>query len=243
MAAVGGSTAIYRFVFAADAGDSWGGWFVAAAGSFTAGARLRTEDGTYTVLTQVADGFDGSLFGLQEGQVFVDWYRDGASAAFLPIRLGPSIAAGTAGLGSEVGAAWTGEAWMNFGLGGALQAESDRDSYFGWRFQDVLTGDFYAGWTIEDSGRWAPGTVIQAARGFYVIDQEIALGRHSGFADGTLWITGYFDAGSGRFLDTYNELVGEPSGIGGLGSETDAAFTGRQWDWFGFGDTHWVDAS
>ena len=65
MTAFGGPQAICGFVFAADSGDAWGGWFIAAADAFTAGAEPRMPAGAYTGLGQTTDVFKVELFGLQ----------------------------------------------------------------------------------------------------------------------------------------------------------------------------------
>ena len=147
LAAFGGPYAIYGFTFAADSGDSWGGWFVAAAGAFAADARVSGPAGTYTVLGPTTVSLDLITFGLAEGQVFIDWYRDEDSDRFLPTRLGASVAAGTAGLGSEFDAAWDGARWDDFGLGGQAQASSGRPNgtrRVEWVFE-AFSGDSWRG--------------------------------------------------------------------------------------------------
>jgi hypothetical protein len=243
MAAISGPNAIYSFVFATDSGDSWGGWFVAAAGSFTAGARLRTEGGAYTVLTQVADGFDGSLFGLQEGQIFVEWYRSGQTEQFLPTRNGPGLAAGVGGLGSELDQAWTGADWTTFGEGGRHQARlppGGADTRFTWIFE-ALSGDRWGGLLFDAGATWRPGDTYQTADGIYRILEEASVPAGSGMAPGTVQIIGgYYDSAGGRELPIQRATSGV-DGPTGLGSEMAAAWTGTAFVPFGLGGTVQAD--
>jgi hypothetical protein len=241
MAAAGGSRAIYGFAFAADSGDSWGGWFVAAAGAFAAGALLRAQAGAYTVLGQTADGLDVGIFGLVEGQVFVEWYHDGGSDLFLPTRLGPSVAAGSVGLGSELDAVWDGVRWNEFGLGGALQANAESSSLYRWYFHDITTGDTYLGWLLDDRALYPAGLELRTGNGVYVIEREVPTNEYRNMNYGTVWIDGYYDARSNRWLDTYHRQAGAPSGSAGLGSEQDWAWDGDEWDLFVAGVTQWVN--
>lgn len=220
MAAVGGPNAIYGFVFSADSGDSWGGLFVAATGAFTAGARLRGPAGTYTVLGPTTDGLDLGTVGLVEGQVVIEWYRDGQSDVFLPTRLGPSVAAGSAGLGSELDAAWDGAAWDHFGLGGQLQANSGRASgtrRVEWVFE-AFSGDSWHGILFAEPLQFAPGDTLQVALGRYRITGETPV--EPGLAAGTVRLSGsFFDASSAGFLPIDTSSGATDAGTAGLGSE------------------------
>jgi hypothetical protein len=237
-AAAGGLNAIHTFVFDADSGDTWGGWFIGIAGAFVAGTRLQTPHGAYTVLAQTTEGFDVSLLGLQAGQVFVEWYRDGAGAVFLPTRLGPSVPAGTTGLGSELDTAWNGLAWDDFGFGGLLQAEAAAAtrSAFTWRFT-AQGGDRWEGVVYAASNALVPGVSVATPHGSYMV-----LGARSLDADeeaivaGTVRLTGsYFDAGSGSTLAVRDAGLEVDAGVSGLGSEIGAAWDGRRWVAFGEG--------
>ena len=350
---------LFTFTFTATSGDAWGGFFVSDSAAHAPGNTLATAFGTYTVGAETETGLDLTTLGLEDGGVFVEWYWDAATAGFLPTRNGPAVAsgtaglgsetdaawsgtawdifgaggagladaavgtgdalftwtffassgdrwrgvlfdaaaafapgdtfatawgsylidterpvtpgeaaprgtvrltegyldagsgtwlnvagawgatdAGTAGLGSETGAAWNGEGWAAFGAGGAFQADLDRDSSFSWYFHDPATGDWYSGWVIEDTGRYAPGTRIPA-RGdaFYVITGESAFGAPSGHADGTTWISGFLDGGSGRWLETESWRAGQPLATRGLGFEADRAWDGNEWDGFSAAST------
>ncbi len=240
MAAVGGSRAIYRFDFTADSGDAWGGWFVAAADAFTAGAELRMPAGAYTVLGQTTDVLEVDLFGLQEGQVFVEWYRDGQSGQFLPTRNGPATPAGTAGLGSELDAAWDGVSWNYFRGGFTMDVHIITPKIFIFYFHSAVNGDTYIGRVVEDRAVYSAGSVIRTDSGVYAITAELPLGVGDSVLTGTVWIDGYHDFSTGRWLDTYQRQVGAASGSHGLGSEQDWAWDGDEWDLFLAGVTQWV---
>lgn len=357
-AELGTADSIFTFTFTAFGGDAWGGWFVADSATFAAGTTLATAFGRYSVTAEQPAGTDLSPFGLEDGQVFVEWYRDAGSAQFLPTRLGPSVAAGTAGLGSEAdaawsgaawdgfgsggadladaitqaadslftwtftartgdrwhgvlfergvahapgdavetphgtyrilaeraltgeevaprgtvrltgtyedaaprselqvrdaglavdagtaglgsetGSAWDGEAWVAFGAGGAVQADADRDSSFAWFFHDPVLNDWYGGWLVDDSDRFGVGTVIPHRGGSYVISGETELGGHAGHPNGTIWINGFHDGGAGRWLETASWRAGRPLETRGLGLEADGAWDGDGYDAFGAAGT------
>lgn len=346
---------IFTFTFTANSGDAWGGTFVADSAAFAAGFSQTTAFGRYAITAEQEAGIDLSGQGMEDGQVFVEWYRDAGSGGFLATRNGPAIASGIAGLGSEsdaawsgvawdsfggggadqadaavlaadslftwtftarsgdrwggtlfdlgaaynvgdlvetaqgsyritgerrlaggeeaaargtvrltggyfdaqsnttltiqdagqpvdagsnglgseTGAAWTEEAWMSFGAGGAFQANADRDSVYTWHFHDPALNDWYGGWLVEDSDRYAPGQVIAHRGGQYVITGETELGRHSGHADGTTWLTWFYDGGSNRWLETESGRAGAALPTRGLGLERDRAWDGDEWDAFG----------
>ena len=84
-------------------------------------------------------------------------------------------------------------------------------------------------------------SVIRTGAGVYVITAEQALGRRDSLAQGTVWIDGYHDFNTGRWLETYHQQAGNPSGSAGLGSEQDWAWDGDEWDLFMAGVTQWVN--
>ena len=222
MAAVGSPHAIHGFAFAGDSGDSWGGWFVAAAGAFAAGTRISAPAGTYTVLGQTTDGLDLGIFGLVDGQVFVEWYHDAQSDRLLPTRLGASVAAGHAGLGSEFDAAWDGAAWDEFGLGGQAQANAGRPNgtrRVDWVFE-AFSGDSWTGMLFAEPMQFAPGDILQVPLGRYRITGETLVEPGLAVAAGTVRLSAsFFDASSGRFLPLDAGSGASDAGTAGLGSE------------------------
>jgi hypothetical protein len=236
---------IFTFTFTATSGDAWGGWFVADSAAYAAGFTLATAFGLYSVSAETETGSDLSAQGLEDGAVFIEWYRD-AGGAFLPTRNGPGTPSGTAGLGTEADASWTGTAWDSFGAGGADQADLvtlPADSLFTWRFT-ARSGDRWTGTLFEMGSAYAVGDVVETAAGTYRIlaERTLAAGEEAA-PRGTVRLTGgYLDAGSNATLAVQD--AGQPvdAGTGGLGSETGAAWDGEGWVPFGAGGTLQVDA-
>jgi hypothetical protein len=213
MAAAGRPNAIYRFDFAADSGDAWGGWFVAAADAFAAGAELRIPAGAYTVLGQTTDVFEVDLFGLQEGQVFVEWYRDGQSGQFLPTRNGPATPAGTAGLGSELDAAWDGAAWTSFGEGGLQQSgpsarlvgRAFRSDNEAWTSQELLPR------SLSDLDGDGQADVV----GFGTIGVWVARAGSAGFGPAYIAMSAFgAEAGGWTSQDRFPRMLADVNGDG-----------------------------
>ena len=111
---------VFTWRFSARSGDSWGGTMIADSIAFEPGDSVQTAFGTYLIQLEQAFPVDLGSFGLHEDQVLVEWYWHQDSERFLPTRNGSGSIAATDGLGSEQDAAWTGTAWVPFGLGGAL---------------------------------------------------------------------------------------------------------------------------
>jgi hypothetical protein len=237
---------IFTFTFTATGGDAWGGWFVADSTAHAVGFLLVTAFGRYSVTAEQEAGLDLSGQGLEDGQVFVEWYRDAGSSQFLPTRNGPGLAAGAAGLGSEVDAAWTGLAWDSFGLGGADLADAaglPADSVFTWSFT-ARSGDRWTGLLYDAGAAFRAGETVETAQGTYTILTERLLATGEDAAErGTVRLTGgYYDAGSGTTLTVQDAGQGVDAGNGGLGSELGAAWNGEGWVAFGAGGAFQADA-
>ena len=137
---------IFTWRFNARSGDSWGGSMIADNVAFGPGDSVQTAFGTYLIQLEQAFPVDLESFGLHEGQVLVEWYWHRESGNFLPTRNGVGSVAGTDGLGSEQDAAWSGNGWIPFGLGGALvvgggAAGNDGRVVTGGPGNDVFRGD------------------------------------------------------------------------------------------------------
>ncbi|MGG5809874.1 hypothetical protein [Falsiroseomonas sp. CW058] len=237
---------IFTFTFTATSGDAWGGWFVADSAAFAAGFVLTTAAGRYAVTAEQEAGLDLGPQGLEERQVFVEWYRDAGSGLFLPTRNGAATAAGLAGLGSERDAAWTGLGWDGFGAGGADQADAasiPADSLFTWSFT-ARSGDRWTGVLYDAAAAFQPGDTVPTAEGSYrILDERRIAGGEETAERGTVRLTGgYFDAASGTTLAVQDADAAVDAGAGGLGSETGAAWTGEGWVAFGAGGAFQADA-
>ncbi|HZF74950.1 MAG TPA: hypothetical protein VE033_03810 [Acetobacteraceae bacterium] len=214
---------LFTWVFHAEGGDSWGGWLVDNTGRYAVGASLAAARGTYVIVAAEDQAQDLSLHGLEEGQVFVAWYRDAGLGQFLPTRNGGATPSGTGGLGTEQDAAWNGEGWDAFGLGGADLADAVErpDSLFAWVFASDA-GDTLWGTLHADSADHAPGDTVRGAAGTYRILEETPYGRDTGLAEGTVTTTRYLDGASRLHLALESAgLVA--TGLAGLGSEFDRA--------------------
>jgi hypothetical protein len=232
---------IFTWTFRAASGDSWGGWLVDNSDRYAAGSTLTTGFGTYTITVEEPQNTDLSSLGLAEGTVYVDWYYDGASRQFLVTRNGGATPVGLLGLGSELDAAWGGTSWDSFGAGGADQANTTDgpDSNFRWLFVGDA-GDSLWGTLHDNSDAFAVGDTIRGAAGVYRILEETLFGADTGKAEGTVTTTRYRDAMSN--LDLTLESGGlYPTGLAGLGSESDRAFDGSAWVAVGLGGSATVD--
>jgi hypothetical protein len=220
---------IYTFTFRATSGDAWSGTLVQDTGVTFVGAVTVTPFGRYTIQAEQVFAADLSPFGLDEGMVFIDWYHDAGSGQFLLTRNGPDMPSGRAGLGSEIDAAWTGRAWMNFGQGGLLQADAVTGPDSRYEFMLLTSGgDTIWGTLYDDSVAYQPGDTIRGAAGTYRILSEFEYGGSSGVPDGTVYTWRYQDAASGQNLPLQSAGA-VPTGTAGLGSEFDRAFDGAAW--------------
>lgn len=233
---------IFTWTFRATTGDSWGGTLVEDSGRYVIGNTLGTAHGTYTIVAADAQGTDLGDFGMEEGWISVGWYRD-RTGAWMLTRLGETSAAGLAGLGSEVDAAWSGSGWDSFGLGGADQADPGdlADSLFTWSFT-ADSGDMLFGTLLADSVDWAAGDTFRTAYGLYRILTEVAFGQDQaqGGAEGTVQTTRYYD-GAARTDFSLESGGAAPTGYAGLGSELDRAWTGSAWVQVGQGGSLQAD--
>ena len=236
---------IFTWRFDAFGGDSWGGTFVADSALLSPGDTLAGAQGTYRILSEEERQVDLSIIGLEDGQVFIDWYWDRQSGQFLPTRNGPGIASSLLGLGSELDAAWTGAAWVAFGLGGQAQADAaaiSADTRFTWVFE-AHSGDRWGGLLFAMGSDHDVGSTRETAAGVYRITAEEALGAGSPVAAGTVRLTGsYFDNASGLQL-TIAGADGQTShGDTGLGGEIATAWNGAAWMQFGLDGLQQIDA-
>ncbi|PWS38372.1 hypothetical protein DFH01_03535 [Falsiroseomonas bella] len=233
---------LFAWVFEATAtGNAWGGWLVADSQDYALGATLVTAFGRYTITGEEERGLDLSALGLVEGDVRVEWYRDGATGQFLITRAGSGASAGLGGLGSEVDAVWTSSGWMPFGRGGAEQASVPTDMRFSWIFE-ADSGDRLWGTLLGSSLEYGVGDTLRTAFGRYRILSEEALapGDPTLGARGEVRTTRYFDAGTRSEYATRSE-GGAPSGGAGLGSELDQVWNGFGWVWVGQGGAQQAD--
>jgi len=117
------------------------------------------------------------------------------------------------------------------------------DSIYSFTFR-AKTGDSWGGWMVDDTGAHAVGQVFVTPFGRYEITAREDRGADLspfGLNEGMVFVSWYWDAASGQFLATRNG-AGTASGLRGLGSEADAAWTGATWVGFGIGGQMQVDA-
>jgi hypothetical protein len=214
---------LFTWEFRATSGDAWGGTLAAAAGAFRPGETRSAAAGAYTILAEGGPGFELGAFGLAPGMLFVEWYWDSASRAFLPTRNGPGAASGTAGLGSEVDAAWDGSAWVTFGREGLDQVDGPSavggvaTTRHAWVFE-ALSGDRWQGDLFATDGAFAAGQVVAVPLGRYRIEASAALPSGAFVAAGTVEVRGsYFDSATGAWLPV--QQPGGLAGADGFGSE------------------------
>lgn len=234
---------IYTWVFQANSGDSWGGWLVDDSDRYVVGSVFNTAQGRYTVVAEEERGTDLSALGLEEGEIHVAWYRDGATGQWLTTRLGSATAAGLGGFGSERDAAWTGTGWDSFGLGGTDQVDAAEqvDSLYTWVFV-ADSGDTLWGSLADDSAAYAVGDTVRGAAGTYTILTEAEQGRDLGvdMPEGTVRTTRYAD-GLSRLDLTLESGGAVATGRSGLGSEVDRAWDGAAWVPVGLGGVQQAD--
>jgi hypothetical protein len=224
--------------FLADGGDSWGGTVIADTGLHAAGDTLAGAHGTYTILAVDDRGQDLSAYGLEDGQVFVDWYWDAQTSQFLATRNGAGTASGAGGLGSEQDFAWSGRGWMAFGMQGAQQADAAlvaADARFSWVFE-ANSGDRWSGWLFDLGSRYDPGSIVTTPHGRYRITGEESLPGGEATMAGSVRLGGsYRDSASGtEFRIAGADGIQEHGGTG-LGSEVGEAWNGAAWIAFGRG--------
>jgi hypothetical protein len=219
---------IYTWTFTATGGDSWGGRLVEDTGRYVVGSILATAQGRYSITAAAPQGIDLGEAGFAEGWISVGWYHD-STGAWMLTELGEATAAGSAGLGSERDAAWTGTGWDSFGQAGADQADPGdlADSLFTWTFT-AASGDVLQGTLLADTADWAIGDTLATAHGTYRITGSTAYGRDLAEAEGTVHTTRYSD-GQARIDFTLESAGAGPTGHAGLGSEIDRAWTGSDW--------------
>ena len=227
---------IFTWTFTATSGDSWGGSLVEDSSRYEVGSTVDTAYGRYTIVAEAVQAGSLAPYGFPEGWIAVAWYRD-SGGSWMLTRLGEAAAAGLAGLGSELDAAWTGSAWDSFGLGGADQADPGAlaDSLFTWTFT-YDGGDVLEGTLLADTRDWNVGDTLRAAHGTYRITGETPYGRDLGATgvEGTVHTTRYRDADAA--IDFALESDGlSPTGYAGLGSELDRAWNGSEWQQVGEG--------
>ena len=229
---------IFTWRFQALSGDSWGGTLVADSVAHATNDVVAGIQGSYTILQESEFGWDLTTLGLEDGQVFVEWYFDAGSNLFLATFNGPALAAGTGGLGSERDRAWTGIGWSLFGAAGALQADvvqRQADARFTFVFE-ATSGDRWTGELLELASTFAPGDTLITAHGAYRILTEAALEPDIILNAGLVRLTGaYFDAFGGRDLEIQNGDSTAYQGTGGLGTELGFAWNGLAWVLFGQG--------
>ncbi|QYU70004.1 hypothetical protein J4558_07775 [Leptolyngbya sp. 15MV] len=232
---------LFTWVFEANTGDRWGGWLVADSVSLAAGDTIAGALGRYVITLEEERGADLSGFGLEDGEVRVEWYFDASAAQFLVTRNGAGFVSGIAGLGSEVDAAWTSQGWVNFGRGGLLQVNVQENMRFAWGFE-ATSGDRMFGTLSGIAGSLNVGQTIATAHGTYRITSEErhAAGDPDGATPGLVRTTRYFDANTGRDL-TLESGGTVPTGQLGLGSELDRVWTGTAWVQVGQGGARQAD--
>jgi len=228
---------IFAWRFTAEGGAAWGGTLVADSALFAPGDTIAGTRGTYTILTEDERGADLTPLGLEDGQVFIEWYWHPRLGRFLPTRNGPAAPSGTDGLRSEVDHVWTDTDWIPFGLGGQLVAEvapTRADTLFTFTFE-ADSGDRWTGELHDLGPAHAPGSTVRTAFGTYRITAETLLDQR--VVDiGTVRLTGtYFDNAGGARLTVQGTDGTVTHGTAGLGSEAGLAWNGRAWVGFGQG--------
>ena len=224
---------VFTWTFTADSGDIIQGTLLADTRDWNAGDTMRTDWGTYRIDTESPYGRDLGSAGV-EGTVTILSYTDFHAGIEFTLETGATGPSGSGGLGSEWDRAWTGDAWVAVGQGGALQADRQPDRVFAWRFT-ATNGDQYVGTTIGHSTAYAIGDTVDTDHGRYLIMREVDyLGPVQ--TQGLVWVFGYYDASADTWLATYTyNVAAQASGTRGLGSEVDTAWDGDEWDRFGQG--------
>lgn len=235
------SDSYFEYTFFAATGDQWGGFFYDDSLDYAPGSVVNTTAGSYVVSYEWAFGYDLGP-AANEGDIYATWYWDAGGGQYLSIQ-NAGGRAGTGGMGSEIGAAWNGTAWDDFGQGGARQVTATErpDSYFEYTFR-AWSGDQWGGYFYDDSTDYAPGSVIQASGGTYTINYEWNFGYDLGWTtpEGQTFATWYWDADSRQYLDV--KAPGATAGWNGPGSEYAHAWNGAWWDDFGWGGAYQATA-
>lgn len=115
-------------------------------------------------------------------------------------------------------------------------AADPADSLFTWVFR-ANSGDSWGGWLVEDSSRYVVGSTLVTPHGAYTITVADPQGTDLsgvGLQEGMIHVEWYWDGGTRQFLVTRAGPT-TPVGLGGLGSELDAAWGGTGWEAFGGG--------
>ena len=241
----GRADSIFVWRFQANGGDRWGGTLVADSDAYDPGATIVTAQGTYTILLETPQGMDLSPHGLEDQQVFVEWYFDAGGNRFLVTRNGPSVASGV-GLGNERDSAWNGLAWVAFGLGGAQQADwaiRRAETRYGFVFE-ASSGDRWQGDLFADASAFQVGGTLATGWGSYRILSKTAVSG-TGVPDvGVVRLSGlYFDARTSRSLAIQDVDGSVDHGSTGLGSEMGLLRDGTLLLGFGLGGALQVDGS
>lgn len=235
---------IFGWRFVANSGDVYGGHFFDDSRDYAAGNSWTTTSGRYEIVSESQYGYDlGPGAHINEGQTYTTWYFDAATGQTLSTYSAGRYATSQTGLGTEYDHAWTGSGWDDFGYAGYHQADADQpDSYFTWYFV-ANSGDIYGGHFYDDSRDYAAGQNWTTAQGRYVISGEyeygIDLSGPYGIAEGSTYTTWYDDDATGQVLST-NSAGRYATSTSGLGTEYDHAWTGTNWDDFGYGGYHQV---
>ncbi|WP_270936462.1 hypothetical protein [Falsiroseomonas oryzae] len=232
------SDSYFSYIFYAWNGDQWGGFFYDDTVDYNAGAVLYDYGGYYYISGETPQGRDLGSFGINEGDIYTNWYYDFNSGQFLTVESAGMYRTGTGGLGSEYDRAWNGAAWDDFGDGGFYQASAELpDSYFTWTFY-AWSGDQWGGVLYDDSRDYRVGDVLYDSFGYYYISSEIEYGYDltagSGIKEGHVTTSWYWDQTAQNYLSVYSGGWWA-TGNSGLGSEYDYTWNGQNWDDFGDG--------
>jgi hypothetical protein len=227
---------LFTWTFEANSGDRWIGWLAGDAAAHAANDIIPTAHGRYVITGEYPWTGSASL----NGSVWVLSYFDAQSGFALTARAwNEGRFAGTAGLGSELDTVWNGQAWDDYGLGGAAQANLYQSTLFTWVFE-ANTGDRWTGWLAGDASAYAPGDLIATAHGRYRIQTEAPWSGSASLAN-SVWVYNYFDAQSGLNLLPLAWQQGRSAGTAGLGSEYDSVWNGLALDDFGRGGAAQAD--
>lgn len=230
--AVSGPDSAFDWVLTTSGGDTLWGTLYDDSAAFAPGDSFAGRAGSYRI---TAEREIGGNSGVPDGTVTTWRYQDGASRQNMLVESAGTTPSGTGGLGSEVDRVWNGQAWVQAGQGGTHQANRLPDARFTYSFEGANGTDRWSGWLVDHAPALQPGQVIATANGRYrILSEEPWSGPAT--LGGSVWITGYQDAETGRsLLPRAWSVLGEPAGTAGLGSERDAVWTGRAWAEVGLG--------
>jgi hypothetical protein len=231
---------LYRFAFWSPAtGDVYYGRLVADPAAHQAGDVMWTWFGAYVIQSEEELGRRAAE---PQGTVWIDSYYDAGSGRWLgTIGSQTGQPVGRGGLGSESDWVWDGDNHDWVGGGDTRWVAVEEDSLYRFSFWSPATGDSYRGRLIHDAATHQPGDTFWTAWGVYRIEAEEPLGRRADQPWGTVYMDGYYDAGSRRWLSSIGIETGQPVGRNWLGSESDWVWDGDNHDWTGGGDTRWVN--